>query len=412
MGSPNMNSKKIIFITHALFLLIFFTFLEIPLYGQSQYNQFKPRIDAILSQKPILIPRYRRKKNQNNQIIIQMDYSRPIIMSDDLKKFQNRSTQPVERIDYIITDCRKHNPLNPPKTLNRRRLEAISQVFPSLFENHLIRFRVLAQIGCKTDKIGATWFHGFVIHFRETPGIDTAKRDKKYLADVASGKIPKEKIVDPGEPEGSGKATVLTVFDRNKNWKKMAVINDLTGSMSPYAAQIIIWHKLNKKKRQPEMYVFFNDGDKKSTEEKKIGKTGGIYYKKVKTEKELGKLMGQTLDGGFGGDGPENDIEAVLFALTHCDECKDIILIADNYSDIRDMELIKKIKKPVHVILCGANDGIHTQYLRLARETGGSIHTIEDDINNLIKLSDGETIKIGARTYLLKDGKFTVLEDL
>lgn len=400
--------KRIVFLP---LLIIYFVFY-IPLFSQYTFDKFKPRIDAILEQKPKYIARYQRERNPENKLIIQMAYSRPIIMRDDLKKFQDHSGQPIESIDYIITSCRKHNPLTPPESLNRRRLEALAQALPSLFENHLIHFRVLAQVGCKTDKTGANWFHGFVIHFRETPSMDTARRDKKYLSDVAKGKVPKEKIVDPGESESSGKATVLNVLDRNKNWEKMAVVNDLTGSMSPYAAQIIIWHKLNKKKRNPEIYVFFNDGDQKSTEEKTIGNTGGIYYKKVKTEEELGNLMGQTLDGGFGGDSPENDIEAVLFALLHCDECKDIILIADNYSDIRDIELIKKIKKPVHIILCGATAGIHTQYLKLARETGGSVHTIEDDITNLMKLSEGETIKIGDKTYLLKDSKFIVLEEL
>lgn len=377
-----------------------------------EYIKFKQQIDAIMSQKPVYIRRYRRESKPKDKLILQVAYATPMIMRDDLIRFEKHSGQPVESIDYIVTRCDKPDPMASPEVLNRRRLEALAQALPMLFRNHLISYRVLAQIGCKTDKIGSTWFHGFIIHFREKPSMATAKRDKDYLADVAKGKIPAEKVVDPGEREGSGNATVLKVFDRNKNWQNLAVINDLTGSMSPYAAQIIVWHKLNKKKRNPELYVFFNDGDSKTTEQKEVGKTGGLYHKKVKDEEELGELMGQTLSGGFGGDGPENDIEATLFAIENCKTCHDIVLIADNYSDMRDMELIKELKKPVHVILCGARGGIHTQYLKLARETGGSVHTLEQDLTDLINMSDGDTLQFGDKTYLLKDGKFTVLEKL
>jgi len=189
-------------------------------------------------------------------------------------------------------------------------------------------------------------------------------------------------------------------------------VNDLTCSMGPYAAQIIIWHKLNNKKRNPELFLFFNDGNGMPNDQKKIGKTGGFHYGKAKDEKELAKLMLETMATGCSGDSLENDVEAALFMIEKCKTCEDIVLIADNYSSMRDFGLIKKLKKPVHVILCGARGGVHVQYLQLARETGGSIHTIEEDVENLAKLSEGETISIGSQKYIIKKGKFTPVQSL
>ena len=61
-----------------------------------------------------------------------------------------------------------------------------------------------------------------------------------------------------------------------------------------------------------------------------------------------------------------------------------IVMVADNYAPIRDMQLLDKLvalKIPVNIIICGSNSGnIHYSYLQLAAATGGSIHTIEEDI--------------------------------
>jgi len=85
---------------------------------------------------------------------------------------------------------------------------------------------------------------------------------------------------------------------------------------------------------------------------------------------------------------------------------KKIILVADNWADMRDYSLIGTIKKPVSVILCGTSDGINTQYIDLARSTGGSLHTIEEDIENLMKIREGSEVKIGKDVYILNGGRF------
>ncbi|MEM7372873.1 MAG: hypothetical protein AAF587_29900 [Bacteroidota bacterium] len=39
-------------------------------------------------------------------------------------------------------------------------------------------------------------------------------------------------------------STVFHVFQRNPDWNNMLVVCDFTGSMSPYTAQLLVWHKL------------------------------------------------------------------------------------------------------------------------------------------------------------------------
>ena len=58
--------------------------------------------------------------------------------------------------------------------------------------------------------------------------------------------------------------------------------------------------------------TLFNDGNNKTTEKKTIGRTGGIYTGKANDPDELIELFTKVMQKGGGGDGPENDIEAIL----------------------------------------------------------------------------------------------------
>ena len=203
-------------------------------------------------------------------------------------------------------------------------------------------------------------------------------------------------------------STIFKVLNRNPNWNKMLVVCDFTGSMSPYTAQLLVWHKLNieTNKQRIEYFTFFNDGDHKPDRQKRIGKTGGIYQSQAKNFKDIKDLAEKTMRAGYGGDTPENNIEALLEAIKKCENCEDIIMIADNFATPRDLSLLQNVDKPVRVILCGTYGGINTAYLDIVRQTKGSLHTIEDDILNLMDLNEGEEITIGNRLYQIKRGKF------
>ncbi len=102
-------------------------------------------------------------------------------------------------------------------------------------------------------------------------------------------------------------------------------------------------------------------------------------------------------------------IVAIIHGIEKYPQCTDVILIADNKSKVRDIELYDKVTKPVKVVLCGAEIGANVQYLNLARTTGGSVHTIEEDIENLIELNEGEEFSVGNSLFKIVDGKIVLI---
>jgi hypothetical protein len=201
--------------------------------------------------------------------------------------------------------------------------------------------------------------------------------------------------------------SVFKVINRNPKWRKNIIVTDLTASMYPYAKQINTWLKLYfVKDTAQQFFVFFNDGDNKKDVEKKIGITGGIYICKAKTCEDLVNTMRITMKKGEGGDSPENVVEAILTGLKKVRKPDNIILIADNWAKVRDINLIGRVKIPVRVILCGVYEGmeINTDYLNIAYKTKGSIHTIEQDISDLIYQTVGKKFNINGFDYIIKNG--------
>lgn len=122
---------------------------------------------------------------------------------------------------------------------------------------------------------------------------------------------------------------------------------------------------------------------------------------------QLLKTMQSTTDGGGGGESEENDIEALLEAMHMIGEGDELVLIADNYSDVRDMELLPQLRTPVRIVLAGNLDhGINEDYLQIAWATGGSIHTLSEDIETLKAVNEGELITIGPNRYRMSGGVF------
>lgn len=200
---------------------------------------------------------------------------------------------------------------------------------------------------------------------------------------------------------------VHAILNRNK-WDKMMLVVDVTGSMGGYTQQVLSWIALENNLKRVKHMVCFNDGDYKSDSKKVTGKTGGIYHSSTEDLLSYVSTIMKAMENGGGGDAPENDVEAILEGIKLNKGCDEIILIADNWANMRDYSMIKDIHKPVRVIICGNMYGINTQYLDLARETGGSVHTMEDDLFDLMKLNEGQSIKIGSKTYSIKDGKFVL----
>jgi hypothetical protein len=241
--------------------------------------------------------------------------------------------------------------------------------------------------------------HGFVIYYKSDKELTYGESQKKIIKDVLDRKRP------------MSDSTVLNVLSRNNNWDNMVIVCDMTQSMTPYIAEILLWYNLNFDTKKNQAFVFFNDGNRTPDEKKKIGKTGGVYSCNKQNIDSILNTAVLTMDNGTGGDGPENDVEAILYAIKKFPEKETVVLIADNLSTMRDYSLIPKIKKPVKIILCGLTDRLNSEYLDMARSTGGSLHTIETDIVDLIQYNEGQTVKIGNDFFKIINGRFILTEE-
>lgn len=326
-----------------------------------------------------------KKRISFDQIALQVPYaSKKILKPAELKKLDGLA---IAQIDLVYSAYPKQNE-SYQNYLNKMRVKELGAICPRCLDVPVDQWRLIEQTDCPNRTTAKSLFHGFVI----TAG-------EPYLPPDFTDEIELTKLT-------RGDSTILKVIDRNREWKKMLVVTDLTGSMSPYTAQLLIWFKLNEKSQQIEHFVFFNDGDEKEDATKVIGKTGGIYDGKAQTFQEVTELATLTAKNGHGGDIPENNIEALLHGLNICQDCEDIIMIADNWSTPRDLNLLNKVNKPIKIILCGTEFGVNSIYLDLAHQTGGSVHTIEQDIVNLLEVNEGEEIRIGREVFTIKEGKF------
>ncbi len=131
---------------------------------------------------------------------------------------------------------------------------------------------------------------------------------------------------------------------------------------------------------------------------------GGIYS--VRTSEGIAKVLA-TLNtaksNGQGGDAPENDIEAILYTIATCPTCENLIHIADNGATPRDLILLDRVTKPIKVIICKLSIGssVNPKLLDVAYKTGGSLHTLDSDIETLGSMKVGDTIRVGTGIYRL-----------
>lgn len=204
-------------------------------------------------------------------------------------------------------------------------------------------------------------------------------------------------------------SVVMTVLRRN-TWNNFMLVCDVTGSMSPYTAQIFASLPPVIENRRCKGFLFFNDGDRKTTGDKRMLHAGGLYATTVMRLDSVYYTARKCMNNGDGGDLPENNVEALLKA-EQINPGGELVLIADNWASPRDLQECDKINSPVHIILCGAHGGVNPDYLFLGRVTNGSVHTRDHDITNLGSMKEGDDVKIGNQTFLLHDDHFIPLEN-
>lgn len=352
-------------------------------------------IEDVVNQKEVKTKSYRYSDSYLEAVVINMSFGASSIVSM-MDKVKLKNAQVIQ-VDIIYTDYPKGMDL---QKLNRERIRKSLEVRNDLISNELVNWRLVRQMDCKSEAEAKLLFHGVVIYYR--PAFSAEMETEFYKSTLPETDTVKITNSDLKQFKDS---TVVAVFRRNKNWRSPTIVTDVTGSMSPYVSQVLLWYLYKWNNKEINNIVLFNDGDNKSTSAKIIGKTGGIYTQSTNKYEDLLLLLQRANSGGYGGDIPENGVEAILEAQKEFPKSKEIIFIADNYADMRDFELTSKIKIPVRVVLCGTHFFVNTQYLELAMKTGGSVHSMEQDLYDLSKLAEGKTFTFNRQVYLFKEGK-------
>lgn len=294
----------------------------------------------------------------------------------------------VISVDYVFT---QYDDKKTQDELNKKRLFELYLAAPFIFQQSMVRWRFVEQMGFMHEDDAPKLFHGFVIRYQRIKPFAAAKVEDVKKELLQRMKKPNDSLFEK-------------VFSRSLHFGNDVVVADYTCSMSGYYNDMMAWFCLHQFQKQIP-FAFFNDGDGIDNDKKIIGKTGGVHQFATNSLDSIAKYVFETIKTGCSGDEPENDIEAILKAIEKNPMAESVILIADNWSDMRDYALRYLIKKPVHIILCGTEHGINIQYLNLARETKGSVHTMKEDLDNLYKLGEGTNFKINGQEFVIRMGK-------
>ncbi|MGB0881913.1 MAG: hypothetical protein ACPGSO_03090 [Vicingaceae bacterium] len=371
-----------------------------------------------------------------------MPFAKKLVLNPEQKKQLNERV--VVKLELVYTQFRTSKNFNQ-KELNNNRLKELNRLIPSLFENRFWEFQLTGQTKANSQESGKKMFHGFIVTFRPNASKSMLTAETNYLKllvetmqkndSILNDSLPKahtikthydknigyihdtiwfvDTVPPPNPPDFFYNqslykdSTVLNTFMRNKNWNNFIVVTDVTGSMSPYSSQVFVWLKKQAKNKSAQYFVFFNDGDEKPSRKKLPLETKGVYVSKNTSLEAVMNTAAKCMkNGSGGGENLENDIEAILEGIKNYPKANEIVLVADNLESMRDYKHFKQIKKPVHIILCGAEKRINIQYLDLARQTKGSVHTKKSDIINLQDIKEKERFFIEEKEYLFENGRF------
>ncbi len=404
-------------------------------------------LEKLANAKPFLIDEVSISNLKPHQLYVKTPFAQPVILNPEQKKLLKEKV--IIKVELVYTQFRTSPTFNQKK-LNLNRLKQLKKLVPDVFDFPLWDFQLTEQTNGNSREACDKMFHGFIFTFRPPANNFSLQKEANYLENLVTTMLKNDSIQNDTTPKKFSikthydqqwgyiydtvwyadtlpapkppdffynhslyrDSTVLNVFDRNKNWDDFIVVTDVTGSMSPYSAQVFVWLKKQAENKRAKHFVFFNDGDDTPSRKKKPLNTKGVYVTKNKGLEAVTQTAAKCMrNGSGGGEHLENDVEAILEGLKYYTQASSVVLIADNYESMRDYDFIKKIKAPVHIVLCGAEKMVNIQYLDLAYRTKGSVHTKFSDIFDLYKTKEGQHIVIDEQQYLFKNDRFHFVYD-
>ena len=378
-------------------------YLLIPFFGLISLCSFaggQRTADDILNQRIVNERRYELSPGSMGTIVLEMSFGHTDYLTAEEKNILQNAK--IYQVHLVYTDFPKNEDF---RALNLSRIKVIENTRKSVVSDTLIKWKLIRQTDCTSEEEAKNLFHGIVIMYRIEDFKEEVTELNTYIPPLLAAKDKKSFF------EKTKDSTVFHLLN-SKPWTDIAVIADFTSSMYPYSTQVLMWFLLNTNQSKISDIIFFNDGDLKEDDNKVVGSTGGLYYEHSVNFKDVRNLAFRTANNGIGGkDLEENDLEAILYAMKKAPNVKEYVLIADNNAPPRDMALLSKIQKPVHIILCGTNGTIELAYLKLAKATGGSIHTMEEDLDNIAAMKEGHEFTFNGTNYKIENGKIIELAE-
>ncbi len=373
----------------------------------------------------------------------------------------------IHSVALIYTRFREVDTFNQPK-LNYHRFHNLKKIYPAVFEDTSIQWKIMEQRQATEKEDAMKCFHGFIILLKNEPPkvliekelsmiksvidsyhdsliwvpekitwrVKRVKEETGYYFPVnknkrRQGSLYTSSFLGMREKQYITRrdSTVLKrtggyyarkgYFDTSvfknvheynflitRRWsKKMAVVADVTGSMSPYSTQVMLWLKNRPEVLLNGRFAFFNDGDAKPDMLKRIGSSGGIHFASTTNYDSVYLTMDRTMRAGTGGDIPENNLEAVLETLKRWPDTDTVLMIADNEASVKDMSLLKNIKKPVSVMLCGAASKIHKDYIEITKVTGGRLFVLSTELSEMKKWQNGTEVPLRGGKFEYRNGE-------
>lgn len=245
--------------------------------------------------------------------------------------------------------------------------------------------------------------------FKNDLADDLAEKEIRFIS--ASAVSMSDKISRVRELGKTYELTSYDALDRNiDKWKNIVIVCDITSTMFPYTTQVFDWMNENTENQSIKGIVFFTDCDSlgRQTRGRLPGK---MFTVRSKDELVLWDTMFAAINNTENNkDKPENNIEALLYAQKHFPDADEFVMIADNSTQVKDMKQLSKVKKKVHIILCGEtyekNVAFQSDYIQIAKKTKGTIHTLEDDIENIDKVKEMSVVRVGNIYFRFHKGKF------
>lgn len=193
--------------------------------------------------------------------------------------------------------------------------------------------------------------------------------------------------------------SVIPPLTRNR-WDSVVLVVDVTCSMEPFMEEYLLWITLANNAQRVVGCVFFNDGDGRNDSTKKIGATGGVRHSPPRLRTMVDTIV-KSISFGCSGDIAENDVEALLYAQRLYPEAKHLVLIADNASPVRDLELAGNLRIPVRVLLCDPQENVepNPDYVTIAFLTQGTMHMLGEDLEVVSSRANPDALRVGKWQY-------------